>query len=62
MVSQNSIRPYTHKELAALNGVSWLTFQRWIKPFAEEIGAKNGHFYSARQVAIIFNKLGKPSV
>jgi hypothetical protein len=56
-----SIRPYTHKELAALNGVSWLTFQRWLKPFADEIGVKNGHFYTARQVEIIFQKLGKPS-
>ncbi len=25
------LRPYTHKELAQLYNVSWLTFQRWIK-------------------------------
>lgn len=56
------IRPYTHKELAALYGVSWLTFQKWLKPFEEEIGIKNGHFYNTRQVEIIFAKLGYPSV
>lgn len=56
------IRPYTHKELAALYGVSWITFQKWLKPFESEIGLKNGHFYNTRQVEIIFEKLGLPSV
>lgn len=56
------IKPYTHKELAALYGVSWLTFQKWLKPFETEIGSKNGHFYSTRQVEIIFSKLGLPSI
>ncbi|HMV08154.1 MAG TPA: hypothetical protein PKA45_04680 [Cyclobacteriaceae bacterium] len=56
------IKPYTHKELAALYGVSWLTFQKWLKPFEQDIGIKNGHFYNTRQVEIIFEKLGYPSV
>lgn len=56
------IKPYTHKELAALYGVSWLTFQKWLKPFDADIGAKNGHFYNTRQVEIIFEKLGFPSL
>lgn len=56
------IKSYTHKELAGLYGVSWLTFQNWLKPFKNEIGYKTGHFYNTRQVEIIFDKLGFPSI
>lgn len=56
------IRRYTHKELTTLYNVSWKTLQRWLKPFKKEIGPKLGHFYSSRQVAIIFGKLGPPEV
>jgi transposase len=51
---------YTHKQLAVLYHVSWITFQKWLREFEDEIGPKIGHFYSARQVAIIFEKLGAP--
>jgi hypothetical protein len=54
------IRPYTHKELASLYGVSWVTLQKWLKPFEREIGHKIGHFYTTKQVEIIFEKLGWP--
>jgi hypothetical protein len=54
------IRAYTHKELAALYDVSWPTFQRWLEPHAEVIGPKLGHFYNAKQVESIFEKLGRP--
>ena len=54
------IRPYTHKELAALYKVSWLTLQRWLKPHEEMIGRKIGHFYTARQVETIFKLIGWP--
>jgi hypothetical protein len=54
------IKPYTHKELAALYQVSWPTLQRWLKPFEDLIGEKNGHFYSSKQIEIIFNCLGPP--
>jgi transposase len=56
------IRPYTHKQLAAMYGVSWGTFQKWLKPHTSDIGVKNGHFYSARQVEIIFDKIGLPEI
>ncbi len=56
------IRPYTHKELAALYRVSWLTFQKWLKPHATDIGKKTGHFYNTKQVQIIFDKLGQPEI
>jgi hypothetical protein len=56
-----TIKPYTHKELAHLYGVSWLTFQKWLKPFEIDIGPKTGHFYNTRQIEVIFQKLGWPS-
>jgi hypothetical protein len=56
------LRPYTHKDLAGFYKVSWVTFQEWLKPFMEEIGPKKGHFYNLRQVKIIFERLGWPSV
>jgi transposase len=51
---------YSHKQLAALYNVSWITLQKWLREFEDEIGPKIGHFYSARQVTIIFDKLGAP--
>jgi transposase len=54
------IRPYSTKDLAAIYGVCVKTMNRWIKPFAETIGTKNGRFYSVAQVKIIFDKLGVP--
>ncbi|MFZ6009515.1 MAG: hypothetical protein ACOYXT_04140 [Bacteroidota bacterium] len=54
------LRPYTHKELAQLYNVSWLTFQRWIKDKEQEIGKKQGHFYHIHQVLKIFKIFGIP--
>jgi len=54
------IRPYLHKELAALYTISWPTFTVWIKPFSEEIGQKVGHYYTKKQVEKIFELLEHP--
>ena len=54
------IKPYTHQELANLYGTTWRTLQKWIKPFRHLLGEKSGHYYSARQVKIIFTRLGWP--
>ncbi len=54
------LKPYNHKQLADFYGVCWLTFQRWVKKHEEEIGKKQGHFYSIKQVLIIFKVLGMP--
>ena len=54
------LRPYTHKELAQLYNVSWLTFQRWLKKEEQDIGKKQGHFYHIRQVLKIFRIYGIP--
>jgi transposase len=55
-----AIGPYTHKELAQLYNVSWLTFQKWIKGKEDEIGKKQGHFYHIHQVRKIFMIFGIP--
>ena len=54
------LRPYTHKELAQLYSVCWLTFQRWVKKREQEIGKKHGHFYHIGQVLKIFRIYGIP--
>ena len=55
------IRPYSTKELAGIYNVCDKTMKKWIKPFIEEVGEKNGRYYSISQVKIIFDKLGLPS-
>lgn len=54
------LRPYTHKELAQLYNVCWLTFQRWVKKNEKRIGKKQGHFYHIHQVLKIFKIYGIP--
>jgi hypothetical protein len=55
-----AIKPYTHQDLTTLYGVSWPTLQSWLKPHEAKIGKKIGHFYTTRQVAIIFSLIGWP--
>lgn len=52
------IKPYTHHELSVLYGVSWRTLQRWLKKHQQEIGEKDGHYYTIRQVE---NRIGWPT-
>jgi hypothetical protein len=54
------LRPYTVLDLAKMYEVSDKTMKKWIKPFENEVGEKNGYFYSIAQVKMIFEKLGAP--
>jgi transposase len=54
------IRPYSVKELASIYGVCDKTLKKWMKPFASEIGEKQGRYYTVAQVNVIFNKIGIP--
>lgn len=54
------LKPLTHKQLAQMYGVSWVTFQNWIKKVEHEVGNKTGHFYHVPQVRIIFKLFGIP--
>ena len=57
---QITLKPYTVLELARMYEVSDRTLKKWLKPFEEEVGKKNGYFYTIAQVKIIFEKLGMP--
>ena len=56
------IKPYKLRELCQLyNNVDPETFRSWLKPFQDEIGPRKGHYYTIKQVKIIFAKLDLPS-
>lgn len=54
------LKALTYKQLAQMYGVSWLTFQKWIKNVEQEVGRKTGHFYHIHQVKKIFQFFGLP--
>ncbi len=54
------LRPLNHKQLAQMYGVSWSTFQNWIKKVESDVGKKTGHFYHVPQVRKIFQLFGIP--
>ena len=54
------LKPYTLKELCYMYDTTVKTFHRWLRPFAEEIGARNGRYFSVLQVQIILKRLGMP--
>jgi transposase-like protein len=56
------VKPYTVKELSNMYGISDKTLRKWLKPFEESIGMKNGHYFTTLQVQIIFSKLGVPGL
>lgn len=57
---QVPLKPYSVKEFAAIYEVDRKTFRKWIQPFAEEIGQKNGYYFNVNQVKVIFEKIGTP--
>ncbi len=58
--NQQSIKPYSYRELAALYEISDRCLKRWLMPFMIEIGEKKGRYFNLRQIRLIFEKLGMP--
>jgi hypothetical protein len=56
------IKRYKLRELAAIYKVSRKTFRGWLDKFRDELGEREGHYYSIAQVKLIFEKLELPSV
>lgn len=54
------VKPYSLTELARIYGVTNRTMKIWIKPFDAEVGEKIGRLYNAKQIKVIFEKLGLP--
>lgn len=55
-----AIKPYTHKQLAAMYGTTGRTLNTWLDQFREELGERVGHYYSIKQVKLIFKNLDVP--
>lgn len=56
------IKPYSTKELASIYGVCDKTLKKWLLPFTEAIGKKQGRYYNVAQVKTVFDKLGVPNI
>jgi hypothetical protein len=54
------VKPYSAKDLANIYGVAKKTMNKWLEPFAHEIGPKKGRYYTVVQVKIIFHRIGLP--
>jgi len=52
--------PLSVKQFSEMYKISIKTFRKWVKPFSDEIGEKNGHYYTINQVRIIIQRLGIP--
>jgi hypothetical protein len=56
------LKPYSLMELSRIYGVDFRTFKKWIIPFQDNIGNRNGRYYTIAQVRKIFDFLGTPGV
>lgn len=56
------VKPYTMKELCEIYQISDKTMRKWLKPFSDQIGERQGHIYNVAQVVTIFTNLGVPGV
>lgn len=54
------VKPYSLTELANIYGITNRTMKSWIVRHNEAIGEKVGRLYTAKQVIIIFDRLGLP--
>lgn len=61
-VSSLRLKAYTPLQLSVIYEVSKKTFNKWLAPFADQLGDRMGHYYSVRQVQIIIAKLGFPGI
>ena len=59
-IPEPTVKAYTISELAALYSISTKAFKTWLKPHAQEIGQRQGRYFTTRQVRIIFEKIGMP--
>jgi hypothetical protein len=58
--SDTKIKACTQKELAGFYGVSPKTLRTWLLPHQKVVGERRSKYYTAKQVRIIFERLGEP--
>lgn len=51
---------HKQKDLCKFYNISAKTFRKWLRPYQDRVGPKNGQYYSPQQVEIIFDILGVP--
>ena len=56
------LKAYSKKELMHLYHIPEKTFRRWMGGIKDITGARNGRYYTIRQVELIFEYLGAPPV
>jgi hypothetical protein len=54
------LQRYSLTELGVIYNVCARTVKKWLRPFREDIGIKNGRFYTINQVKVIVTKVGLP--
>lgn len=57
---QIEIKPYSKQELADMYKIGVRSMTRWLQPFENTIGKRQGRYYNLKQVRYIFEKLGLP--
>lgn len=62
MRNEEVYRPQTKQELANAYGVTLRTISSWLEPHLHEIGAKKGRTYTPKQIKIIYDLIGHPSL
>jgi hypothetical protein len=55
------VMPYTTKQLSVIYKVDRRTFYKWLNDFKNDLGKRNGYYWSIPQVKMIFQKLSLPA-
>ena len=61
-MNEEIYRPQTKQELAAAYGVTLRTISTWLEPHLTAIGPKMGRTYTPKQIKIIYDLFGPPSL
>ena len=56
------LRAYSKKEVAGLYKMSNKSLTKWLKLLEDELGPRVGHYYSPKQMEIIFREYGIPKM
>ena len=54
------IKPYRLKDLAAIFDINAQTLKRWMDKYPDELGEKDGMYYSVKQVEFMIEQFGLP--
>ncbi|MDE2026237.1 MAG: hypothetical protein KGJ07_07120 [Patescibacteria group bacterium] len=55
------VMPYTTKQLSVIYNVDRRTFYKWLNDIKNDLGKRNGYYWSIPQVKMIFQKLSLPA-